>query len=67
MKASFDGARKSLAAAFNALADTKLSSEQLEKMYSLRQSIIGLLCMYDDECPDDCHDLIDTVKLKEIS
>lgn len=66
MRASFDGARKHLAADFNALAKTKLSNEQIEIMQSLRQDVVALLCMYDDTCGDDCHDLINEVHLAEV-
>ena len=65
MRASFDGARRQLAAAFNRLNRTELSREQEVEMARLRDCIGGLLCMYDDGCPDDCNDLSGSVKLDE--
>lgn len=66
MKASFDGGRKNLANSFNAMARTKLDEEQKEEMENLRQSVVALLCMYDDKSEEDCNCLIDSVPLERI-
>lgn len=67
MKASFNGARKSLVRDFNILARTKtrLDEEQKQVLNDLRNTIVGLLCMYDDNDPDSSC-LIDTVHLEEV-
>lgn len=64
MKASFDGARKNLAHAYNNVAQqlkegTQNSSEDALKrsMNDLQSAVGGLLCMYDPSCEDDCNDL----------
>lgn len=63
MKASFDGARKNLAQAYNKIAEQlnfgiPLSNIDLMKDMNDLQSAVGaLLCMYDDQQSDDCHDL----------
>ena len=64
MKVSFDGARMNLLRNFNDLAKTELDEEQKEIMHSLRDIIVGLLCMYDDS--GGCNCLIDNVKVAEI-
>ena len=66
MKASFDGARKRLAWCFNRLAKTPLTDDQRFEMENLRDCIGGLLCMYDENCADDCHDLSETVRMDEL-
>lgn len=67
MKLSFDGIRKNLARAFNELAETELSPEQLEPMRFLRQVVGGLLCAYDErDMPGDCNMLADKVELLPI-
>ena len=67
MRASFDGVRRNLASDFNALAKTELNSDQKCILNNIRSSIVGLLCMYQDEDPDgDCNCLIESVPLEEI-
>lgn len=66
MKASFDEIRLRLAISFNNLALTQLTEEQIPKMENLRSLIAGLLCMYDDSCPDDCNDLSAVARLCEV-
>ena len=56
MKASFDGARINLAAAFDKLAAGNIYKEQIKPMRELRAAVGALLCMYDDTRPD-CNDL----------
>jgi len=58
MNASFDGVRKRLVSDFNALAENpEMTSMQLKVLESMRLSVVGLICMYDPECSDDCNDL----------
>ena len=60
MKVNFDGLRKQIAKDYNMLVAAihqKDEEEIIEKMRWLRQSIGGLLCCYDDKCPDDINDL----------
>ena len=66
MKASFDGARTNLARTFNALVKSGIRQDQCDIVERLRCDIAGLLCMYDDGNPDDCHCLIDDVPLDEV-
>jgi len=66
MKASFDGARRNLANAFNGIAKTELDEEQKEGMHDMRNAIVGLLCMYDENSDGDCNCLIDEVRLEEV-
>ena len=68
MRISFNGARKNLANAYNRLARSYTDSpcdtiDGDEAMRDLRNSIVGFLCMYDDNDPDDCDCLIDEVEL----
>ena len=66
MKASFNGARKNLARDFNSLARTKnrLDNEQKQALNDIRNDIVGLLCMYEEDPDSSC--LIDTVHLEEV-
>jgi hypothetical protein len=66
MKASFDGVRMNLAHSFNRLAHTDLDRYQIQEMQTMRECIIALLCMYDENCTDDCRDLIDEIRLEEL-
>jgi hypothetical protein len=66
MKASFDGIRFRMAREFNRLARTKLSPDQIEPMEGLRDTVVGLLCMYDENAVDDCRDLSGEVTIEEI-
>ena len=72
MNASFDGARRNLANAYNDLArkvngDLVISSEDIiDDMHNLQACIGGLLCMYVPEDKDDCNDLSEDVKLIEV-
>lgn len=71
MFASFDGARKNLAGDFNALVNA-MSPEELERhqdrLNNLRASVGSFLCMYDEnQHPNDCHDLSESVVLEEIN
>ena len=67
MKASFDGARRNLARAFNEVASTDLSAEQIRPMSELRQAVGALLCMYDKNMqPEDGNDLSDIVLKDDI-
>ena len=69
MKASFDGARRNLATAYNCVAaqvrdDIVLSQEDLvEPMNDLAAAIGGLLCMYDPNEETDSTDLSDDIQL----
>jgi hypothetical protein len=67
MKLSFDGIRTNLANAFNDMAETSLTPEQLEPMRQLRMCVGGLLAAYDPrDQPDDCNMLADQVELLPI-
>lgn len=66
MKASFDGARRNLVSEFNDLTRTDFSEEQLHIMRSLRNTIVALLCMYDDSTAGDCNNLVDVVHLEDV-
>jgi hypothetical protein len=64
MKASFDGARKRLATAYNSLAShlydgpENIDQETLtDQMEDLRSCIGGLLCMYDPTDTEDCNEI----------
>ena len=67
MQASFNGARKHLAADFNSTVKSMKGSEvnPMTKRHlgDLRSDIVGLLCMYDDECEGDIDMLMDEVSL----
>jgi hypothetical protein len=67
MKASFNGARKNLVTDFNLLVCTKtrLDDEQKQILNDLRNTIVGLLCMYDENDPESSC-LIDTIILEEV-
>jgi len=67
MNASFDGARKNLARSYNKLirAMPEPDEEQCDVLTELHNDIVILLCMYTDDM-DNCHDLIDTVRLAEV-
>ena len=66
MKASFDGARKQLSHAFNAVADVidiiaipdSEEKKQLQRrMNDLRSNVGGLNCMYDPDQNNDCNEI----------
>ena len=65
MKASFDGARINLAYAFDRVARTGLTQEQLVPMRELREAVGALLCMYDDT-RENCNNLSDRIRLREV-
>lgn len=69
MKASFDGARKNLARAFNEYVESESKDpreEALRSLRDIRNSIVALLCMYDESDPDDGRCLINEVQLREV-
>ena len=60
MKASFNGARKNLVHAYNRTVRAfrnEDSYEAIDGFESMRQIIVGLLCMHDDSDPDDCDEM----------
>ena len=63
MKASFDGARRNLAHAYNDVARTikdepVLTEEDLRSaMNSLQAAVGGLLCMYDPDVEGDANEI----------
>ena len=60
MNCSFDGLRKKLVKDFNAMTQTKLDMNQKTIMDNMRDSIVGLIGMYDpDQMGEDCNDLSD--------
>ena len=63
MKASFNGARRNLASAYNRLALTSLDEGQRDVMLDLHNAVVALLCMYDPDDANDCDDLSETVEL----
>ena len=69
MKVSFNGARENLARSFNELVeDMEIDgtvSTHSEPLYQIRQDIILLLCIYDDNIEGDCDSLAD-VTLSQI-
>lgn len=66
MYASFDDARNQMATAFNDLADSGFTKQQMEAAESLRKILQLMLLMSCSKCPNDCHDLSDTVQLKSV-
>lgn len=66
MKASFDGIRMTLASDFNKLVRSGVDPKQRDIVELIRNDIVGLLCMYDEET-DACHCLIDDVFLESVN
>lgn len=67
MNVSFNGIRRNLARNFNVLAATKdrLDWEQKKALNDMRETIAGLLCMYEEDNLDSIC-LIDIVHLEKV-
>ena len=60
MKASFNGARRSLSVEFNDLLrcfDEKPSDKIIARLNGVRHYIVALNCMYDPDIKDDCDEV----------
>lgn len=65
MRASFNGARRNLAAAYNELYRRHPEIET-DEWCDLHNAIVGLLCMYDPNVDGDLDDLIEVVRLPDL-
>jgi len=66
MKCNFDNVRRRLVENFNTLIGSILVGDQIETAEEMRNNLIALICMYDNNDPNDCNDLSDELEIFEV-
>jgi len=66
MKCSFDNTRRRLVENFNTLVESLLVGDQIETAEDMRNNLIALICMYDNNDYNDCNDLSGELEIFEV-